>query len=101
MVKNCTQNYFEIGFHWLKNVRSYIGWEENKTLLRLQRVWKLLTSRRVLKPLRENSKWKTQRRQYLLAVGLGRYKWYQSQIPSDVSTRRSFLEGGRHEAVCQ
>ena len=32
----------------------------------------------------------------MLAVELGRYKWYQSQTLDDVA-----IKGGRHEAVCQ
>ena len=43
----------------------------------LLRVWKSLLSRRVLRTLRESSKGKAQRGQYLLVVGLGCYKWYQ------------------------
>ena len=41
------------------------------------------------------------RGQYLLMVGLGRYKWYQSQTPGNVPMRRLSPEGGGHEAVCQ
>ena len=36
------------------------------------------------KALRGSPKGKAQRGQYLLAVDLGRYKWYQSQTPDDV-----------------
>ena len=65
-------------------------------------VWKSLPNRRVLKTLRGSPKGKAQRRQCRLAVGLGRYKWYQkSQTLGDVRARRLFPEGGRHEAVCQ
>ena len=35
----------------------------------------------LFKALRGSPKIKAQRGQYLLAVGLGRYKWYQSQVP--------------------
>ena len=49
---------------------------------------------------RGNSKVKTQIGQYLLAGGLGRYRWYQSQTQGNVPERRLFSEG-RHEAVCQ
>ena len=35
------------------------------------------------------------------AVGLTRYKWYQSQTTEDVPARKPFSDGGRHEAVCQ
>ena len=41
------------------------------------------------KPERESPK-----RQYLLAVGLGRYKWYQSQTPGDVPAKRLSPGGG-------
>ena len=51
MVKNGIQNYFEIGFHWLKNVRSTSVGRRTKHLL--ERVWKLFHSRSVLKILRE------------------------------------------------
>ncbi|KAG7022234.1 Auxin efflux carrier component 8, partial [Cucurbita argyrosperma subsp. argyrosperma] len=37
--------------------------------------------------------------QYLLVVGLGRYKWYQSPTLGDVPVRRLFPEGSRHEAA--
>ena len=61
--------------------------EENKTFF--IRVWKPLPSRSVLKP------WgKVQRGQYLVVVDLGCYKWYQSQTPGDVTTRRLSLEEG-------
>ena len=49
---------------------------ENETFF--IRVWKPLFSRRVLKTLRESSKRKAQREQYLLVVDFGHYKWYQS-----------------------
>ena len=39
-------------------------------------------------------KGKAQRGQYLLAVDLGRYKWYQSQTPDDVPAFSMFPEGG-------
>ena len=39
------------------------------------------------KGLRESPKGKVQRGQYLLAVDLGRYKWYQSQVSNDVPAR--------------
>ena len=57
--------------------------------------------RHVLKTSRGSLKGKAQREQYLLTVGLGRYKWYQSQTSGDVPARRLFPEGGRHEAKCQ
>ena len=37
----------------------------------------------------------------MLAVGLGRYKWYHSQTLTDVPVRRLSSEGGGQEAVCQ
>ena len=60
--------------------------EENETFF--IRVWKPLPSRRALKTLRGSPKGKAQREQYLVAVGLGRYIWYQSQTPDDVPMRR-------------
>ena len=51
-------------------VRSPSGGKENETFF--IRVWKPLPRRRVFKTLRGSSKGKLQRRQYLLAVGLGR-----------------------------
>ena len=45
------------------------------------------------KVLRGSPKGKAQRGQYLLAVDLGRYKWYQSQTPDDVPTFSLFPEG--------
>ena len=64
---------------------SYIGWETP-----FIRVWKPFPTRRVSKALRGSPKGKAQRRQYLLVVGLGlgRYKWYQSQTPDYVPARR-------------
>ena len=67
--------------------------EENETPF--IRVWKPFSNRCVLKTLRESPKGKAQRGQYLLAVDLGRYKWYQSQTPDDVAARRLFPEGGQ------
>ena len=66
--------------------------EENKTFF--IRVWKSLSSRRVLKTLSESPGGKTYREQYLLVVDLSRYKWYQSQTPGDVSVRRLSPEEG-------
>ena len=57
-------------------------------------MWKSLLSRHVLKTLRGSLKRKTQREQYLLAMGLGCYKWYQSQTLDDVLARRLSPEGG-------
>ena len=53
------------------------------------------------KPLLEgNRKGKAQRGQYLLAVDLGSYKWYQSQALGDAPARRLNPEvgwiGGSH-----
>ena len=69
--------------HWLGR---------NKTFF--IRVWKPLSSRHVLKTLSGSPKGNTQRAQYLLTVGLGRYKWYQSKTQGDVSTRRPSPERG-------
>ena len=52
-----------------------------------------MPSRRVLITLRESPKGKPHRGQYLLAVDLSRYKWYQSQIPGDVPAGRLSPEG--------
>ena len=52
-------------------VRSHIGWGGVGAFF--IRVWKPLPSIRVLKTLRGSSKGKTQRRQYILAVGLSCY----------------------------
>ena len=46
------------------------------------------------KTLRGNTEGKAQIGQYLLVVGLGRYKWYQSQTPGDVPARRLSPEEG-------
>ena len=48
------------------------------------RVWKPLPNR----TLSRSMKGKTQRGQYLLVEGLGRYKWYQCQTLGDVPVRR-------------
>ena len=56
-------------------------------------MWKPLHSRRVLKSLRGSPKGKAQRGQYLLAVGLGCYKWYQSHTPRGVPVRRLSPKG--------
>ena len=45
------------------------------------------------KALSRSPKWKVQRGQYLLAVDLGCYKWYQSQTPDDVSAFSVFPQG--------
>ena len=41
----------------------------------------------VFQNLEESPEGKTQREQYLLAVGLNCYKWYQSKIPGGLSAR--------------
>ena len=51
--------------------------------------------------MRGSPKRKAQRGQYLLVVGLGRYKWYQSQTLGDVPARRLSPEGGGPKTVCQ
>ena len=65
--------------------------EKNETFF--IREWKPLTSRHVLKTLRGSPKGKACRRQYLLAVGLGCYKWYQSKKSGYVPTRRLSSKG--------
>ena len=45
------------------------------------------------KALRGSPKRKVQIRQYLLAVDLDRYKWYQSQTPDDVRAFSLFSKG--------
>ena len=55
-------------------MRSHIVGEENEAFF--IRVWKSLPSRHVLKSLKRSPKGNAQRGQYLLAVGLGYYKWY-------------------------
>ena len=69
------------------SVRSHVGWGGEQNL-------SLVPSICVLKTLRGSPKGKVQRGQYLLAVGLNRYKWYQSQTPDDVPARKLFLGGG-------
>ena len=72
--------------------------EENEILF--IRVWKPHSSIRVLKALKGSLKGKAQKRgQYLIVVGLNRYKWYQSYTPGDVLSRRLSPKGGGHE-VC-
>ena len=73
-------------------MRSHVGWGGNETFF--TRVWKPLPNRRVLETLRGSLKGKAQRGQYLLAVGLDSYKWYQRQTPDDVSVRRLIPEEG-------
>ena len=46
-------------------------------------------------------KGKGERGQYLLAVGLGHYKWYKSQTSDDVPAKGLSPKGGGPEAVCQ
>ena len=67
-------------------------------------MWKPLPNIHVLKTLRENSKEEVQRGQYLLAVGLGCYKWYQSPISGGVlvktlAPKTSGLKGSPKEKV--
>ena len=45
--------------------------------------------------MKRSPKDKVQRRQHLLVMGLSRYKWYESQAPSNVLARRLFPEGGQ------
>ena len=80
-------------------MRSRIGSEENEALF--IRVWRPLPSINIFKMLKESPKEKAQRGQYLLAMSLGHYQWYQSQTPDDVSTKRLSPKGGGHEAMRQ
>ena len=57
----------------------------------LLRVWKPLSM--CFKTLRGNPKEKAQRGQYLLAMGLGCYKWYQGQSPGGVLATLGLQEG--------
>ena len=57
-------------------------------------MWTPLPSIRVLKTLRRTRKGKAQREQYLLAVGLCCYKWYQIQTLGGVSARMLGPETG-------
>ena len=66
--------------------------EENEAFF--TRVWKPLPSKHILKTLRGSPKGKTQRGQYRLAVGLGCYKWYQSQTSGGVPARTLGPKGG-------
>ena len=66
-------------------MRSHIGWRGNETFL--YKGVKPLPSRRVKKTLRGSLEGKAQIGQYLLVVGLGCYKWYQSQASGAVSAR--------------
>ena len=54
-------------------VRFHIGWEENE----ISRVWKLLSSKPILKTLKRSLKEKTQKRPYLLEVDLDHYTMRQ------------------------
>ena len=58
-------------------VRSHICWRGEQSIF--IRVWKPLPSRRVLKTLRGSLEGKTQRGQYLIAVGLVPYKVKQKR----------------------
>ena len=56
------------------------------------RVWKTLSSRRVLKTFRESPKGKAQREQYLLDVGLGHYKTLITHFPGHLSMASLFFD---------
>ena len=64
-------------------VRSHIGWGGERIIF-YKGVKAPLPSRRVLRILMGSPKGKVQRGQYLLAVELDCYKWYQSQTPGNV-----------------
>jgi len=74
-----------------KSIREHILWdptlvgEGNETFL--IRVWKPLPSRHVLKSWAWQRYVKGQSEQYLLAVNLDGYKWYQGQTPGGVPAR--------------
>ena len=78
---------------------SQVGWGEEQTTF--YKGVEPFPNQTRFKALRGSVKGKAQRGQYLLAMDLGRYKWYQSQTPDDVSAFSLFPEGGRHKAVCQ
>ena len=78
---------------------SHIGWGGEQTTI--YKGVETFPKQMRFKALKGSPKGKTQRGQYLLAVDLGRYKWYQSQTPNDVPAFSLFPKGGRHEAVCQ
>ena len=71
---------------------SHIGWVGEQITL-YKGVETFLQQTR-FKALRGSPKGKAQRGQYLLAVDLGRYKWYRSQSPDDVPAFSLFPEGG-------
>ena len=79
---------------------SHIGWGGEQTTV--YKVWKPspIPYQTRFKALRGSPKGKAQRGQYLLAVDLGRYKWYQSQTPDNVPAFSPFPERRRHEAMC-
>ena len=71
-------------------VRSHVGWGGERNIQ--IRVWKPLPSRRVLKTLKGTLRGKAQSGHYLLAVGLGCYKWYRARhgamCSEEVESRR-------------
>ena len=71
---------------------SHIGWGEDKTPS--IKVWKPLSSRRVLKTLEGKPERESQKRTISASGGLGPLQWYQSQRSDDVPARRLFPEGG-------
>ena len=72
-------------------VRPHMVGEEDETFF--IRVWKPLPNIYVLKTSRGSPREKVQTGQYLLAVNLGCYKWYQKQTPGNVPTGRLSPEG--------
>ena len=69
----------------------HVGWGgEQNTLYKEVETFPQQTR---FKALRGSPKRKAQRGQYLLAVDLGRYKWYQNQTPDDVLAFSLFPEG--------
>ena len=70
---------------YINKVHIYCSLYETPSI----RVYKLF-----LKELRRSPKEKVQKGQYLLAMDLNRYKWYQCQTWGNVLARRLFFEGG-------
>ena len=62
-------------------VRSHIGWGGEQSII--YNVWTPFPSRYILKTLRGSPKEKAQRGQYLLTVGLGRYRRPRSSVDKE------------------
>ena len=70
---------------------SHIGWEGEQTTI--YKGVETFPYQTCFKALKGSPNEKTQRGQYLLAVDLERYKWYQSQTLDNVSTFLLFPGG--------